>query len=39
MPRLTGNETAEELEKKAKQQAMLLLQRMDRTEAELRQKL
>lgn len=39
MPRLTGNETKEELEKKAKQEAMILLQRMDRTEAELRQKL
>ncbi len=39
MPRLTGNETTEELEKKAKRQAMVLLQRMDRTEAELRQKL
>lgn len=39
MPKITGNETREELEKKAKQDAMLILQRMDRTELELRKKL
>lgn len=39
MPRLTGNETEEEQKKKAKLDAMLMLQRMDRTEEQLKRKL
>ena len=39
MPKLTGYEMSEELDRKAKQDALLILQRMDRTETELRRKL